>query len=232
MLKHPTSYPNIEATWKAYYEHRFHPSPKWMAEIPMSDMVKNHINSCAYCQQIQALIEKYREEKSPRDWCDVDPYDFGFVDIGDIRTLAFDRISDEKRGNFMNAPEVCVIAAPPRISFEADVVVAQAIPERFSFLCSENQREDIPASGAGYILEAWNIYTIPMVALINFGKSQFPTVYKRKAVPMNLVRQLNSARKTKFKPSANENIEKFRESERVVGQLAKKIIMKIRTEQL
>lgn len=215
MQKKPVTFKTRDEAYNAYIYYRMHPTPRQWLQNPLPDVYREHLEKCQRCQNIYRFVDDNRHLKSGVNYSRIEGKDFSGVNIGDIRTLSFEYLVDTKKSKFLNAPEVCVMTVPPKFSMYADIIVAQAIPERFELLMT---KEDIRVSGAGYFVENWNIFSVPMMALIEYKETLFPSVYIPKTVQRSVINALHGCRNKKFPTQADAVIEKFRQSEKAIGQ--------------
>ncbi|MCX4310395.1 MAG: hypothetical protein OSJ28_08895 [Desulfovibrio sp.] len=218
MQKKPVTFKTREEAYNAYLYYRMHPTPRQWLQNPLPDVYKQHLEKCKRCQNIYKYVDDNRHLKSGVNYSRIDGKDFSGVSVGDIRTLAFEYLVDSKKGKFLNAPEVCVLTVPPKLSFYADIIVAQAIPERFELLMT---KDDIRVPSAGYFVEGWNIFSVPMMALIEYRQTLFPSVYIPKTVQRSVINALHGCRNKKFPTQPDAVIEKFRLNEKAIGQKVK-----------
>lgn len=216
----PNDYDNKEKALEAYFHHRFHPTPRQLAG-PLTEKHQQHLEECERCKKIYDVIMQNIDRDHATAYCDYDGNDFNAIHVGDIRTFGFDYLATSKHPTkkFINAPEVCVIASPPKISFSADVLVAQAFPARFEKLMSEGDFLD-----GDYIIESWNMYHVPMMALIDFKKSLFPTVYKSAVVRRDTLRAINEKRNKRMPSIKDKHIQQFRTEEYELAKVIKRLM--------
>lgn len=215
------SFKTKEEAYNAYIYYRMHPTPRQWLQNPLPPTYVDHVKSCKRCQQIFKYVMDNRQQKSGVDYCRIEGRDYSGVNVGDIRTLSFEWLMDEKKGKFLNSPEVCVLTVPPKLSFYADLIVAQAIPDRFELLMDKS---DIKAAASGYYIEGWNIFTVPMYSLIDHKETLYPSVYIPKTVQRSVINALHGCRKKKFPAHADPVIEKFRANEKSIAQKVKQYV--------